>query len=68
MTCTHCKKAETKTYKGGVWNATCLGCCVRVVVSARPDRALQEAMLASIARHPKAPKRELILQKLKETQ
>jgi len=30
---------------------SCLACCVRLVVSARPFRALQEALLAAIERH-----------------
>jgi hypothetical protein len=42
-------------------------CCGRLVASARPSRQHQEAMLAAIARYPKAPQREAVLACLKAT-
>jgi hypothetical protein len=46
----------------GIYQIACLACCARLVASARPARALQEAQLAAIARFRGAPKREDILQ------
>ena len=48
----------------GIYRMDCLPCCVRLVASARPVRALQEKMLAAIARFPDAPKRSAILARL----
>ena len=39
----------------------CLGCCVRLVLSAHPDRKLAQAMLASIAAVDGAPARADVL-------
>ncbi len=39
----------------------CLGCCVRLVLSAHPDRKLAQAMLASIAAVDGAPSRADVL-------
>jgi len=40
---------------------SCLGCCVRLVLSAHPDRKLAQAMLASIAATDGAPARADVL-------
>ena len=40
---------------------SCLGCCVRLVLSAHPDRKLAQAMLSCIARHEDAPSRADVL-------
>jgi len=39
----------------------CLGCCVRLVLSAHPERKLAQAMLASIAAVDGAPARADVL-------
>lgn len=40
----------------------CIGCCVRLVLSAQhPDKAQAKAMLASIARYEGAPSRAEVL-------
>ena len=39
----------------------CLGCCVRLVLSAHPERKLAQAMLASIAATDGAPTRAAVL-------
>ena len=39
----------------------CLGCCVRLVLSAHPERKLAQAMLASIAAVDGAPSRADVL-------
>ena len=39
----------------------CLGCCVRLVLSTRPDKGKAAVMLACIARHEDAPSRADVL-------
>ena len=41
--CPYCARQQS-----GMYNMQCLGCRVRLVLSARPSRAKQEAMLAYI--------------------
>jgi len=50
----------------GIFNMSCLICCVRLVKSARPSRKQQEIMLASIARFKNAPNRDQILAFMKK--
>lgn len=45
----------------GLYDLTCLACCARLVLSARPSRLQQEVMLAAIERQRDAPKRAAIL-------
>ena len=40
---------------------SCIGCCVRLVLSAHPDRKLAQAMLASIAATDGSPSRADVL-------
>jgi hypothetical protein len=58
-----CKYCATAS---GVYQVHCLGCCARLVRSARPSRHLQENMLAAIEWHRQAPDREAILERLRE--
>ncbi len=44
---------------------TCIGCCVRLVRSARREPLQQEGLLAAIARNKKAPSRENIIEAMK---
>ena len=39
----------------------CLGCCVRLVLSTRPDKDKAKVMLSCIARHEDAPSRADVL-------
>lgn len=48
----------------GIFNMSCLICCVRLVKSARPSRKQQEIMLVSIARFKNG--NEVILSKLEK--
>ena len=43
----------------------CLACCARLVISARPNKRFQEAMLAAIAMQKGAPTRAQILEYIK---
>ena len=43
----------------------CLACCARLVISARPNKRFQEAMLAAIAMQKGAPTRAQILEHIK---
>ena len=40
---------------------SCLGCCVRLVLSTRPDKDKAKVMLSCIARHEDAPSRADVL-------
>lgn len=62
--CDLCNDSQTAGRPSGVFNLLCLGCCARLVLSARPLRRAQEAMLASIARMPGAPSRAQVLSHL----
>lgn len=59
MTCKACAQPFT-------FNLLCLPCCARLVASARPSRSQQEALLAAIARNRDAPKRQAILEAMRE--
>jgi len=50
----------THECKGSVYLSSCMSCCVRLVLSARPSRKHQEAMLAYLIRHGKFTKDEII--------
>jgi hypothetical protein len=64
MTCKHCESLKIKTFHP-IYDFACLGCCARLVASARPERGLQEAMFAAISIFKESPKREQIIEKLK---
>lgn len=56
------QQAPTTGYPpAGLVQMSCLGCCVRLVLSAHPDRKLAQAMLASIAATDGAPARADVL-------
>lgn len=66
MTCQDCTKAEASRFSG-TYTLTCLMCCVRLVVSARPmGKSHQEAMLTVIARTQGAPSRQQVLECLRQ--
>ena len=65
--CPHCQQASNQAHAGGRYAFSCIGCCARLVASARPLRAMQEAHLAAIARFDRAPSREQILAHIRAT-
>ena len=56
------ERAPTTGYPpAGRVQMSCIGCCVRLVLSAHPERKLAQAMLASIAAVDGAPARADVL-------
>ena len=55
------QKQATGYQPAGRVQMRCLGCCVRLVLSAHPERKLAQAMLASIAAVDGAPSRADVL-------
>ena len=67
MTCPDCAKAEASRFSG-TCTLTCVKCCARLVVSARPmGKSHQEAMLIVIGKVQDSPRRQQILDCIKET-
>ena len=50
----------------GAYNLRCVRCCARLVMSARPNRKAQEAMLACITRRPENPNQTDIMKAIKD--
>ena len=65
--CDACTSSKEQRWYG-VYDATCPACCARLVISARPNKRFQEAMLAAIAMQKGAPEREQILEHIKGKQ
>ena len=63
--CNECAKAKNNRLHG-IYQVSCVGCCARLVISARPDKRQQLAILDFIARHEEAPSRADILECVKE--
>ena len=64
MTCPPCESSKQHATHG-VYDTTCIACCARLVISARPVKKFQEAMLAAIAMQKGAPERAQILEYIK---
>ena len=64
MTCKPCAAAANKPVSA-VYDLTCVDCCARLVLSARPSKPNASAMLAAIARFKGAPTRAEVLEKIK---
>ena len=64
MTCPHCESSKEQRWHG-VYDTTCIACCARLVISARPVKKFQEAMLAAIAMQKGAPEMAQILEYIK---
>lgn len=64
MTCATCQSSKEQRWHG-VYDAKCPACCARLVISARPVKRFQEAMLAAIAMQKGAPERAQILERVK---
>ena len=54
-------KQATGYQPAGRVRMQCLGCCVRLVLSTRPDKDKAKVMLSCIARHEDAPSRADVL-------
>jgi hypothetical protein len=64
--CPHCQRAAASTTgRYPLYNHHCIGCCARLVTSARPLRTAQESHLAAIAMREGTPTRTQILQHIK---
>ncbi|MEZ5651851.1 MAG: hypothetical protein R3E87_15040 [Burkholderiaceae bacterium] len=66
MSCDACAGRGGKL--GGVYRMQCLACCADLVLSTAPDKQRAAGMLAAIARHPDAPDRAAILERVRERQ
>ena len=64
MTCQQCQHSTANPHWGG-YNTRCARCCARLVRSARPVKAMQEAMLYAIALRPENPTKAAVLAALK---
>ena len=65
MPCTHCKTSNSNPHWGG-YNTRCAHCCARLILSARPIKAMQDAMFAAINMRAENPTREAVLLALKD--
>lgn len=67
MICKDCTKAADNRLHS-IYTLTCVSCCARLVVSARPmGKSHQEAMLIVIGKVQDSPRRQQILDCIKET-
>lgn len=66
MKCAACTSSREQRWHG-VYQLQCTECCARLVISARPNKRFQEAMLAAIAMQKGAPTRAQILEHIKGT-
>ena len=62
--CDECKKAELND-RHGVYISNCVGCCARLVISARPSKTHQDSMFAAIDRMNGSPARQEIIDFIK---
>ncbi len=65
MTCTECATAKAQS-QSGVYRLSCLGCCTRLVLSARPDRKQAAMLLEAIRRAKGNPGREQVLESVRQ--
>lgn len=61
--CRDCSMAEMDKWHGS-GRFQCAGCCARLVISARPDRRRQEAMLETIRRFKGSPSRQEVISEI----
>lgn len=59
MSCDTCTKPHT-------YRLTCIDCCARLVLSARPSKEHAVAMLEAVGRHIGSPPRDKILARVRE--
>lgn len=65
MTCTACEQASVNPHCGS-YHLDCVSCCARLVFSARLCEKQQRIMFNTIARFPRAPTREEIIECIKK--
>lgn len=65
MTCPACA-SSTSPQTSGVYEAACLDCCARLVLSAHPNKRQAMALMAAIERFPMAPSRADVLARVRE--
>ena len=65
MICAACESAKVRPYVGGSYNLACLPCCVRLVLSAYPDKRQASVMLAAIGRFEGGPDRDVVLSEVR---
>ena len=65
MICEACATRSANP-RSGLYHLDCLDCCARLVMSARPCRRNQEAMLQLIESGRDRPTRESVLQRVRE--
>lgn len=63
--CSNCEASINQKWAGGGYTMQCVGCMARLVLSARPLRHAQEAMLACNNGRPDRPSRQSVLDWLK---
>jgi hypothetical protein len=63
--CHACALVQTRALCGA-YNLRCVRCCARLVMSARPNRKAQEAMLLCITRRKENPQQSDILKAIKD--
>lgn len=63
--CPNCEASINQKWAGGGYTMQCVGCMARLVLSARPLRHAQEAMLACNDGRPDRPSRQSVLDWLK---
>lgn len=64
--CHPCQKASSGQ-KTGLYSMRCHACCVRLVLSAHPNRKLASAMAAAIERFPENPGRSSVLESVAQS-
>lgn len=62
--CPHCARAAAVP-RTGRYHLDCVGCCARLIRSARPWREAQEGMFSVIARQPGRPAKVEIIEAIK---
>ena len=63
MTCIDCENALLNGWVG-TYSVSCVDCCTRSVVSARPSKAHQNAMLSALVRFPMSPTKANIISQI----
>lgn len=63
--CPACESFQQRP-SSGVYEAKCLDCCARLVLSAHPNKRQASVMLAAIERFPMAPPRAQVIERLRQ--
>ena len=65
VTCAACAQRAVRRWCGA-YHFRCVVCCAALVISARPNRAAQQGMLACITRRPENPRQPEIVATIKQ--